>query len=87
MCEKRCKYCELDGQFQRCFGRIEREGMSAMSLSLPATWMVAMGDAYRMRCRSASARTSRAPMRDLGDIRVAHEHAGVLSHLVKADIW
>ena len=58
-----------------------------MSLSLPVTWNVTIGNICHIRCLRASARNSRSPMIDLGDMRVAYEHAGELSQRMRADLW
>ena len=84
---KRDKNSVLYGQFHRCPCRKERDGISAISLALPATCNVIIGAAHITRCLMAKARTSLAPILDFGDIRDAYAQVGVLSLRAKADRW
>lgn len=61
--------------------------MSVILLAFLETWIVVMGTAWYIYFWSASVRTSREGMGDLGDILVAQEQPDGLLLCTNTDVW
>ena len=68
---KRVRKSRLSGKFQRWFFLNERDEISAMLFTFPATCNVIMGAAWKTHWRSASVQTSLTTTANFRDIRVA----------------